>query len=351
MLSLCPEARFSSIPACCGRRRTKPRLAGVLAHEISHVALRHATSQASKANILQLPAAIAGAVIGQGSAGAQLGRLGLGLGLNLLTLRYSRGAETEADALATRIMAQAGYNPLEMARFFEKLEAQGGGRAPEFLSSHPSPGNRIENVQAGIRTLPQQSYPASAGGFEAAQAQVAQLPAPRRAQSADRAGGPSVESPGDFEQLDAGRFRLAYPSSWEAFGRDSSMVTLAPREGLVRDSFGNVHVGYGALVSYYFPTRRSNLRTATEELISRLQSGNPTLQLTGAPRSARVSGAPALLTTLSGSSPYGGAERNVLVTVARPEGLFFLVFVAPQREFDRLQGAFEQMLGSIRFRA
>jgi Zn-dependent protease with chaperone function len=65
-----------------------------MAHEMAHIALRHGTSQASKASILQLPAAIAGAVLGQSGAVGQLGQLGLGFGLNALMLKYSRSAES-----------------------------------------------------------------------------------------------------------------------------------------------------------------------------------------------------------------------------------------------------------------
>jgi predicted Zn-dependent protease len=158
------------------------QVAGVLAHEIAHVALRHATSQASKANLLQFPAALAAAMIGQGSVGAQLGQMGLGLGLNALMLRYSRGAEEEADALGARIMAAAGYNPLEMARFFEKLEGEGGPRAPQFLSSHPNPGNRVKDVQAEIQALPPGNYTRTgdAASFRHAKQRVALLPPPDR---------------------------------------------------------------------------------------------------------------------------------------------------------------------------
>ena len=101
------------------------QLAGVLAHEISHVKLRHGTNQASKANLIQLPAMIAGGMLGDGSILGQLAQLGIGLGANSVLLKYSRDAERQADALGARIMAQAGYNPIEMGRFFEKL---GGAR-------------------------------------------------------------------------------------------------------------------------------------------------------------------------------------------------------------------------------
>jgi predicted Zn-dependent protease len=94
------------------------QLAGVMAHEISHVALRHGTNQASKANLIQLPAMLAGAVVGNGSMLGQLAQLGIGLGANSVLLKYSRNAESDADILGARMMAKAGYNPIEMARFF-----------------------------------------------------------------------------------------------------------------------------------------------------------------------------------------------------------------------------------------
>jgi predicted Zn-dependent protease len=156
------------------------QLAGVMAHEISHVALRHGTNQASKANIAQLPAVLAGAAVGQGSTLAQLAQLGIGLGFNSLLLKYSRDAEREADSLGAHLMAQAQYNPIEMARFFEKLEAEGGSRAPDFLSSHPSPGNRVKNVEAEIRTLPASSYTEGTGRLARMKALVSQLPPPRK---------------------------------------------------------------------------------------------------------------------------------------------------------------------------
>ena len=130
------------------------QLAGVLAHEISHVALRHGTNQVSRANLIQLPALLAGALAGSGGGMlGQLAQLGIGLGANSLLLKYSRSAERDADLLGARIMSRAGYNPIEMARFFEKLEAEGGQRIPQFLSSHPNPGNRVKAVEEEIRPV------------------------------------------------------------------------------------------------------------------------------------------------------------------------------------------------------
>ncbi len=159
-------------------------LAGVLAHEMSHVILRHGTHQVSKQTLIQVPAGVAGAVVG----GGPLVQLGLGAGLNGLFLKYSRGDESQADALGAHIMAEAGYNPIEMAAFFEGLEAQSGRPGvPQFLSSHPRPGNRAQAVEAEIRAMPQRRYGFSTGRFPEAQRLAAQLPPPPRqpAQTAD----------------------------------------------------------------------------------------------------------------------------------------------------------------------
>lgn len=327
------------------------QVAGVLAHEISHVALRHATNQATKANIVQLPAILAGAVIGTDSVLAQLGQLGLGVGVNALLLKYSRSAESEADALGARIMSQAGYNPIESARFFEKLEAGGGRRAPQFLSSHPNPGNRVRAVQAEIQALPRSQYTASAGDFARMKSLAAQLPSPRKPGSpAVSSAAPSPPSR-DYRRLDTRNFSLAYPANWETFGdRDSAVVTIAPREGLVQGPNGGPQVGYGAVLSYYSPRNVGGVREATDELIQELRSVNRNLRVATSPRSTRVDGSPALLTTLRGASPWGGEETNVLLTVQRPEGLFYMVFVGPRAQFSRLEGAFDQMLDSIDFR-
>ena len=94
------------------------QLAGVMGHEMSHVILRHGTNQASKARMFEIPAVLAGAVVGNGSVLGQLTQLGIGLGVNSVLLSYSRGAESEADALGSRLMSEAGYNPIELAHFF-----------------------------------------------------------------------------------------------------------------------------------------------------------------------------------------------------------------------------------------
>lgn len=330
-------------------------LVGVLAHEISHVVLRHGTSQASKAQMIQLPAVLAGAVMGQESIWSQVGQLGVGLGLNALIMKYSRNAEKQADALGARIMAGAGYNPIHMANFFQKLEEQGGARPPILLSSHPSPGNRVRLVQAETETFASGDYGYRTGRFPEAKQEIAQLPPPKppveQQTVAAAAARPPSGAPSGFARIDAGSFSMDRPQGWETFGGSGSqVVTIAPREGLVRTSSGGVSLAYGVVVSEFRPRYSSDLSNATYELIDELQEMDPALRMASAPRQVRVSGAPAFVTELSGRSPYGGAERNVVLTVARPGRVFYMVFVGPQQQFQQLEPAFNTMLRSIRFR-
>src|SRR5579872_5997615 len=152
------------------------QLAGVMAHEMSHVILRHGTNQVSKANLLRIPAALVGAVVGNGSLLGQLAQVGIGLGFSSVLLSYSREAESEADALGARIMSEAGYNPLELARFFEKIEGLAGSHTIQFLSDHPNPGNREKDIEAEVRTFSRRQYGYETGEFQRAKTEIAQLP-------------------------------------------------------------------------------------------------------------------------------------------------------------------------------
>jgi hypothetical protein len=327
------------------------QLAGVIAHEIAHVALRHGTNQASKANLIQLPAMLAGAVIGQGgSMLGQLAQLGIGLGANSVLLKFSRSAERDADLLGARLMSAAGYNPIEMARFFEKLEAQGGSQGPEFLSDHPNPGNRVKAVQEEIRYLPQRSYNADAGDLSRIQNLVGgiNVPAQQRGRRSAATYPSDARPSGQFREYQSQSFSIAHPDNWQAFGEGNS-VTIAPREGIVQNSAGQTAVGLGMMISYYFPqNNRIDLRRDTEDLIRGLRQSNPNLQVQNS-RNTRVGGVSGLMTTMFSDSPFGQTEVDTLLTVPRPEGLFYVVFITPQREFENTKPIFERIIQSIRF--
>ena len=133
--------------------RSEDEMAGVMAHEISHVALRHGTAQVTKAQKYQMLSGIMG-IGGQILGGpigtiAQMGSQGVGVYL----LKFSREYETEADLLGARIMANAGYDPRELANMFKTIESQGGSGGPGFLSDHPSPKDRVAKINQEAQAL------------------------------------------------------------------------------------------------------------------------------------------------------------------------------------------------------
>jgi beta-barrel assembly-enhancing protease len=154
------------------------QLAGVMGHEMSHVILRHGTNQASKSKLIELPALLGSQMAG-GSMAGQLAQLGIGLGANSVLLKFSRSAESQADLMGSHLMAESGYNPMEMARFFNKLNAEGGQRAPQFLSDHPNPDNRQKAIEQEVQRLPQQNYGYQSGQFQRMKQVVAQIHEPK----------------------------------------------------------------------------------------------------------------------------------------------------------------------------
>jgi Zn-dependent protease with chaperone function len=327
------------------------QVAGVLAHEISHVALRHGTNQASKANLIQLPAALAGAVAGQGSMLGNLAQLGIGVGAGSVLLKFSRDAERDADLLGTRIMAKAGYNPVELARFFEKLEAEGGARGPQFLSDHPNPGNRRKAIEAEIRTLPRRDYTlGDAQQFARMQHAVAALPPPPPKKQA-AAGGPapavpSVQPSTRLREHRNAAYSLTFPDDWQIQADPQSLAaTVAPPDGIV----GNA-IGIGFVAGFHKPANgAAGLRQDTDDLLRQLSASNAgmTVRTSG---DTDLGGQPARIVRLQSRSPYAGAaEVDTLVSVQRPQGLFYLVWIAPEPALANLQPTFDAILRSVRF--
>ncbi len=154
-------------------------LAGVMGHEMSHVILRHGTNQATKARMIELPAMLAEQLAGQGTMMGRLAQLGIGLGANSVLLKFSRTDESQADLTGSHLMAESGYDPMEMAHFFNKLNAEGGVRAPQFLSDHPNPDNREKAIEEEARLLPQHDYGYQTGDFKRMKEEVAKIHEPK----------------------------------------------------------------------------------------------------------------------------------------------------------------------------
>ena len=173
---------------------SEAEVAGVMAHELSHVLLRHGTANATKAQnpwlqLGQVAGAIGGAVVG-GAAGSVIAQ-GSQFGLGTLLLRYSREFEKQADLLGSQIMARAGYDPRALARMFETIQAQSdGGGGPQWLSSHPDPGNRTQYITQEAAKLTVAAPPDSSG-FQSIKPAFASLPAAKSMGDLARAKAPS----------------------------------------------------------------------------------------------------------------------------------------------------------------
>lgn len=335
-------------------------LAGVIAHEISHVVQRHGTRAASKQMAAQLPIAILGGIMGRGAL-SQMAQLGLSFGVGSYLMKNSRQAEKEADLLGADVMYDSGYDPRQMASFFKKIQAENGARAPEFFSDHPDPGNRFEYVSREAQTLPGKRYRADSAEFARIKDVVAgmkpltaqQIAAQQKTQGPGEAATGSVTPSGNFKTLEHDAYRMSYPDNWNVYGDQSSAVTIAPEEGILQNA-----VAYGAIVSTYQPENAAaGLDTNTHELVASLKQSNPDLKLIGRDEDIRVNGVAGKSSDLVGSSPIKDAqgnatrERDWLLTFPRRDGsLLYVVFISPDAQFGKLRPTFEQMLRSLRMK-
>jgi beta-barrel assembly-enhancing protease len=117
---------------------SEDELIGVLGHEMAHADRRHSTDQLTKHYGLSLLVSVIAGTVGQ----SQLAEIAAGL----TSLAFSRKDETEADEYSVKYLCPTSYNAAGAAGFFEKIEAQGGQNPPQFLSTHPNPDNRIQNI-------------------------------------------------------------------------------------------------------------------------------------------------------------------------------------------------------------
>lgn len=342
------------------------QLAAVMAHELAHVALRHGTNQATKAQYAQIGAGImgaAGSILGgvAGAAAAGAGQLTFGSVL----LHYSRGAETQADIVGTQVLYDSGYDPRAMAAFFENLNAsaQGGKAPPEFFSDHPNPDHRIERVDAEIRKLggaPPGAQKDSAE-FESIKREVMALPPPAKTKpipagakpgKAPPANVPKPEDPSaNIAQLRYAKATLSYPDNWRSYTKKNN-VALVPSGGVVDSGNGGRVLAWGLLAGVAKGKDQNSavgLPDHTKKLIAALQVENDAMEVDTGPADTNVDGHPALSTYFHNDSPAGGTERDWLVTVAGPDGLYYYVFVCPNSDYPRFKPVFEGIVGSIHF--
>jgi predicted Zn-dependent protease len=352
-------------------------LAGVMAHEMSHVYMQHSAKQAKKSTLPSILSGLGQIVGALGGVGGALAGAGMQMAGGLWSMKYSRADEAQADAVGAIIMYKAGYPPKAMADFFEKLEKQGGG-SPQFLSDHPNPGNRVQAVENEIKDWPPKSYNVNDANFVQAKTQAAHVRAYTAQEIANGAkngtwarqnaqngahmtGAPQAALPAglanvsyqqvqpssNFKQLQQSGLSISYPDNWQAEAGQNG-ITIAPAAGAAQGA-----IAYGVVVSSAQDQNASNLDQATRDLVQNLEQ-NSQVQPAGSVNRVSVNGMEGRSVELKGQSPVQRngqpvPERDWLVTLPDSQGgILYLIFVSPESDFDHLRPTFEKMLNSLR---
>jgi hypothetical protein len=348
--------------------RSEGEMAGVMAHEISHVALRHGTAQASKGqkySILGGIAGIAGTILGGPGVG-QLAQAPFAVYL----LKFSREYETEADILGAQIMARAGYDPRDLANMFQTIERQGGGGGG-FLSDHPSASDRYARINREAQSLRVNTsgYRDSRDfariqerlrGYGSAPTMAEIQRSGQRYPVGEQTGNypndvpnnpPSgrVSYPSNRYQSVAifnGGVNVSVPSNWRQVNEGSS-VWFVP-DGAYGQYNGQAVYTHGASFGVA-QTNSRNLQSGTQELVNSFAQGNNNLRTSGGYQRSSLAGRTALVTTLTNVNEATGRPEIVrlITTQLRNGQLFYMVAVAPQNErgYDTV---FDQIMRSVR---
>ena len=341
--------------------KNEGEMAGVMAHEISHVALRHATAQQTKqgsvGNTLGTLGLILGGAILGGQAGAQAGAIAAAA----WQTKYSRDYETQADILGSQIMADAGYDPRDLANMFQTIAQQGGGRAPEWLSSHPDPGNRYQKINQEAAALNVSPNPIKVTrDFSRIKERFAGMP---RAQSMEEIaagykntggnqGGNNPMAGGQYSRTVAypatrsrtyngSGIRLSVPSNWREFSQGN--LTFAP-EG----AYGDQGITHGVMIGVYRP-QNSGVANASRDYVSSMLQNNQYLTQRNNLTRATVAGRQGYTATLSGRSPVTSRNETVTIYTAqlRSGDLLYIAAVAPEAEAFRYNAVFRNLVNSI----
>jgi Zn-dependent protease with chaperone function len=341
---------------------------GVMGHELAHVLLRHGTANMSKAQnpwlqLGQIAGVVGGAVVG-GAAGSAIAQ-GSQLGLGSVLLRYSRDFEKQADLLGAQIMARAGYDPRALARMFETIEREskssGGGGTPQWLSSHPNPGNRTQYITKEAEML-KLGPAADEKDFQSIKAAFAALPPPKsmndKASGKGGSGGGSVQSVGtpgqpvpapsaQYRSISGGKvFQASVPDNWTSLPSNTS-VKVVPQNGYGQVN-GQIMFTHGVEFGIT-KTASTDLREATNAWLKAVSQSNPELRLAGEQQPVRISQRSGLSTPLVNPSPLGGREIIGLYTTFLSDGnLFYYLTIVPEKEGQTFQETFQRVGQSIR---
>lgn len=369
-------------------------LAGVIAHEMAHIALRHGTNHVSNAYLGQTGLGLLGGLIGKKSTTALniVNTVG-GVGLNAAFLKFSRDDEYEADRTGAMMMAQAGYSPFAMADFFGRLRQEQGrdpGKLEQFFSSHPPAADR----ETRIRELASTTQPAQApaiGGFSRIQSAMTST-AVGRTRSDIWPTAPATTTPPSAPERTyrltipppstrflaynhpSGFFTLSHPDNWQPMQVAGSFATtIAPLAGVVTRPNGMQAIGYGVVINHYHPFEgetsrwdgsvqqnyapfesrippRGTLEDATDDLIRNILRANPYLKATrGSAKPEVIDDMPAYSVLMTGISPLTGEEETVkaFTRALADDHVIYALCIAPTREFAEMDRTFSRMVRTL----
>ena len=341
-------------------------MAGVMAHELAHVFLRHGTAQASKAQKYGLLAGIlgiGGQIIG-GIPGAAAQIAGQGVGVYFL--KFSREYETEADIMGAQIMARAGYDPRDLANMFKTIEQQSGGGGGGFLSDHPSPSDRYARINQESQYLRVSERSGDSREFARIQERLRGMGRAPSMQEIAQSGNryPTGDNRGNYPnrapqgRVDfpstryqtystlGGILRVSVPNNWRQLS-ESNSVWFSP-EGAYGQYQNQVVYTHGVNFGIA-QTQSRGLQQATQEFISSLTQGNGNLRQRSNLVRTTVGGRTGLTTTLTNvNEATGRAESITLITTQLRNGqIFYMIAVAPENESASYQTAFRNVLRSL----
>jgi hypothetical protein len=355
---------------------TEAQLAGVMAHEISHVVLQHSVCNLGKEERMGTMAGIgqiAGGVLLGGAAGELAGK-GIGMTAQMGFLKMSRGAEKQADLEGVGILYDAGYDPRAMLQFFEIVEAKYGEGGKQFLSDHPNPGNRNEYVDREITTFePRTNNIVNTPEFRAIHQQVANMhaytgkevasgvwrrstPNPTGSTGANESASNSSANnrvntapPQYWTTFQGEGFSMAVPSDWQV-RRNQNAALLAPPDGISVGANGQREtLVCGVVTDVYKPEHPASLRDTFDSLVKELARANPGLE-PGPVNRVTVADTP--VDTMEGTNQFannGRGEHDWIIGVPVNREMRYFVFVAPETDFKAMRSTFERILNSISF--
>ncbi len=337
-------------------------IAGVMAHELSHVLLRHGTAQATKATKYEI-GAIAGQVLGAivgGTAGSLIAQ-GSNFGISTYFMKFSREYESQADILGVQLMARAGYNPQSMANMFHTLAQQGGGGGPEWLSDHPNPGNREQRMLQEAKLLNATNNPTGntaefqrvqgrlKGMSPALTAKEIEQQTPRRQPTGTAGRAVNVEPPSGSYRIyqPSNGMRVSVPANWGPVQSAANAITYAPQGAYFSGDNGGSTFTHGVEVGVAQGT--GDLQRDTNSLLRNFAQSNPDLQQSGRARNESVAGRSGITVDLANVSEVTGQPEYISLstTELRNGGLLYVIGVAPRNESGTYQDAFRRIRQNI----